>query len=187
MLIKDLLGKRIVSCCSVDICFISGDLDRDAWAIRYFTQQNFEMFVTQSFAKNFGVGIRSAFLWGSHCLRKACMIRARARCLLCALIRPRLRLLSLSWRLSFVASTQTHPATVHASSTPFWVQFPLSPRGMSIVLALTGDAALRSEWEEEMKMMSNRIKECRTNLFNELQKLGTPGDCKPFGLSRCKQ
>lgn len=35
--------------------FASGDPDRDAWAIRYFVEQGFEMIVSQSFAKNFGL------------------------------------------------------------------------------------------------------------------------------------
>ncbi|XP_076045137.1 aspartate aminotransferase, cytoplasmic-like [Oratosquilla oratoria] len=35
--------------------FASGDLEKDAWAIRYFAERGFEMLVTQSFAKNFGL------------------------------------------------------------------------------------------------------------------------------------
>jgi aspartate aminotransferase len=35
--------------------FASGDLARDAWAVRYFAAQGFEMAVAQSFAKNFGL------------------------------------------------------------------------------------------------------------------------------------
>ncbi|KAG2196897.1 hypothetical protein INT47_005121 [Mucor saturninus] len=35
--------------------FASGDLDNDAWAVRYFVEQGFELFVCQSFAKNFGL------------------------------------------------------------------------------------------------------------------------------------
>ncbi|KAI4841710.1 aspartate aminotransferase, partial [Aureobasidium sp. EXF-8846] len=35
--------------------FASGDLNKDAWAIRYFVEQGFEMFVAQSYAKNFGL------------------------------------------------------------------------------------------------------------------------------------
>jgi len=35
--------------------FASGDLERDAWALRYFTEQGFEMLACQSFAKNFGL------------------------------------------------------------------------------------------------------------------------------------
>ncbi|ORE04086.1 aspartate aminotransferase [Rhizopus microsporus var. microsporus] len=40
--------------------FASGDLDKDAWAVRYFVEQGFELFVCQSFAKNFG-------LYGERC------------------------------------------------------------------------------------------------------------------------
>jgi aspartate aminotransferase len=35
--------------------FASGDLDNDAWAVRYFVDQNFELLCCQSFAKNFGL------------------------------------------------------------------------------------------------------------------------------------
>lgn len=35
--------------------FASGDLEKDAWAIRYFVDQGFEMLAAQSFAKNFGL------------------------------------------------------------------------------------------------------------------------------------
>jgi len=35
--------------------FATGSLDNDAFAVRYFTEQGFEMFVSQSFAKNFGL------------------------------------------------------------------------------------------------------------------------------------
>jgi len=35
--------------------FASGDLDKDAWAVRYFIEQGFELLCCQSFAKNFGL------------------------------------------------------------------------------------------------------------------------------------
>ncbi|CAG9536555.1 unnamed protein product [Cercopithifilaria johnstoni] len=35
--------------------FASGDLDADAWAVRYFVEQGLEIFCAQSFAKNFGL------------------------------------------------------------------------------------------------------------------------------------
>ncbi|KAF8570926.1 hypothetical protein P879_02362 [Paragonimus westermani] len=35
--------------------FASGDLDNDAWAVRYFAMMGIEMFVAQSFSKNFGL------------------------------------------------------------------------------------------------------------------------------------
>jgi aspartate/tyrosine/aromatic aminotransferase len=35
--------------------FASGDVDKDAWAVRYFISQGFQMVVAQSFAKNMGL------------------------------------------------------------------------------------------------------------------------------------
>jgi len=35
--------------------FASGDLMKDAWAVRYFVERGFELFACQSFAKNFGL------------------------------------------------------------------------------------------------------------------------------------
>ncbi|KAJ3095709.1 Aspartate aminotransferase [Phlyctochytrium planicorne] len=35
--------------------FASGSLDDDAWAVRYFVDQGFELFVAQSYSKNFGL------------------------------------------------------------------------------------------------------------------------------------
>lgn len=35
--------------------FASGDLEKDAWAIRYFVSEGFELFCAQSFSKNFGL------------------------------------------------------------------------------------------------------------------------------------
>lgn len=35
--------------------FASGDPNRDAWAVRYFVSEGFEMFCAQSYAKNFGL------------------------------------------------------------------------------------------------------------------------------------
>lgn len=35
--------------------FATGDLERDAWAVRYFVHQGFELLCAQSFAKNFGL------------------------------------------------------------------------------------------------------------------------------------
>ncbi len=35
--------------------FATGDLEKDAWPIRYFISQGFQMIVAQSFAKNTGL------------------------------------------------------------------------------------------------------------------------------------
>jgi aspartate/tyrosine/aromatic aminotransferase len=35
--------------------FATGDLEKDAWPIRYFLEQGFQMLISQSFAKNMGL------------------------------------------------------------------------------------------------------------------------------------
>ena len=35
--------------------FASGDVDADAWPVREFVREGFELFVAQSFSKNFGL------------------------------------------------------------------------------------------------------------------------------------
>ena len=45
--------------------FATGDLDEDAWVVRYFERCGFEFFVSQSFGKNMGLyGERIGFLSG---------------------------------------------------------------------------------------------------------------------------
>mmetsp|Transcript_66807 Transcript_66807/g.159876 ORF Transcript_66807/g.159876 Transcript_66807/m.159876 type:complete len:409 (-) Transcript_66807:71-1297(-) len=66
--------------------YASGDLDRDAWAIRYFLSEGFEMFMCQSFAKNLG-------LYGERIgmLHVVCNTAEQSKCVLSQLklvIRP---------------------------------------------------------------------------------------------------
>lgn len=35
--------------------FATGDMDKDAWSVRYFAEQGFEMFVAHSFSKSMGL------------------------------------------------------------------------------------------------------------------------------------
>lgn len=35
--------------------FATGDLAKDAWAVRYFVSEGFQLFASQSFAKNMGL------------------------------------------------------------------------------------------------------------------------------------
>jgi aspartate/tyrosine/aromatic aminotransferase len=48
--------------------------------------------------------------------------------------------------------------------------------GANIVKVVLKDPALTQEWRDELKIMSGRIIGMRQALFNELKKLGTPGD-----------
>jgi aspartate/tyrosine/aromatic aminotransferase len=41
--------------------FASGDIDRDAWAVRHFIEQGHKIVLSQSFAKNMGLYGRSHY------------------------------------------------------------------------------------------------------------------------------
>lgn len=41
--------------------FASGDIDRDAWAVRHFIEQGHNIVLSQSFAKNMGLYGQSQF------------------------------------------------------------------------------------------------------------------------------
>ena len=43
--------------------FASGDLDRDAYSVRYFVERGFEVLCCQSFAKNFGLYSKIDFIF----------------------------------------------------------------------------------------------------------------------------
>lgn len=47
--------------------------------------------------------------------------------------------------------------------------------GSQIVATVLGDAALRAEWMDCIRLMSTRIIEMRAALFGQLTELGTPG------------
>jgi len=48
--------------------------------------------------------------------------------------------------------------------------------GANIVKVVLKDAGLTQEWRDELKIMSGRIIAMRKALFDELKRLGTPGD-----------
>jgi aspartate/tyrosine/aromatic aminotransferase len=79
--------------------------------------------------------------------------------------------------LSAVCSNeQTAEAVLSQLKTIIRAVYSNPPRnGAYIVYKVLSDPELRRMWEEEVRMMSERIKEMRHLLFNELKKLGTPG------------
>jgi len=122
--------------------FASGDLEQDAWSIRYFVEQGFEMIASQSFAKNFGlyndrVGTVS-IVSNNAANAKAVLSQLKL------VIRP------------------------NYSNPP--------AHGARIVGIILSDPALYAEWKVELKGMSQRIQDMRKVLFDELKRLGTPGD-----------
>ncbi|OKL63227.1 hypothetical protein UA08_01430 [Talaromyces atroroseus] len=55
-------------------------------------------------------------------------------------------------------------------------EYSMGPRyGSSIVKRILGDSALRAQWQDDLTIMSSRIKRMRQALYDELVRLKTPG------------
>ncbi|KAK4188412.1 putative aspartate aminotransferase [Podospora australis] len=125
--------------------FASGDLDRDAGAIRYFVEQGFELVIAQSFAKNFG-------LYGE-----------RAGCFH-FIAPPSSDAAEVTTR---VASQLAILQRSEISNPPIY--------GARIASIVLNDKALFAEWQENLRTMSGRIISMRQALRSKLEELGTPG------------
>ncbi|KAE8144615.1 pyridoxal phosphate-dependent transferase [Aspergillus avenaceus] len=125
--------------------FASGDLNRDAWAVRYFVEQGFELCVAQSFAKNFGLyGQRTgAFHFVSAPGATAKDDSAHVSSQLAILQRSEI------------------------SNPPAF--------GAHIASRVLNDSTLFAEWEDDLRTMSGRIAEMRQGLRQRLEAKGTPG------------
>ena len=52
----------------------------------------------------------------------------------------------------------------------------MGPRyGSTIVKRVLGDETLRAQWQDDLTVMSSRIKRMRQALYDELKRLNTPG------------
>eukprot|EP01125_Pyxidicula_operculata_P006962 TRINITY_DN237_c0_g1_i1.p1 TRINITY_DN237_c0_g1~~TRINITY_DN237_c0_g1_i1.p1 ORF type:complete len:408 (-),score=77.81 TRINITY_DN237_c0_g1_i1:79-1302(-) len=124
--------------------FATGDLDADAYAIRYFAQHNggVELMVAQSFAKNFGV-----YCERTGALHVLCNDPDSAE-----IVRSQLKVI-------IRASYSNPPA-----------------HGARLIAAVFNNPKLVEMWKQDMRTMSQRISSMRTMLYEELQKLNTPGD-----------
>jgi aspartate aminotransferase len=125
--------------------FASGDLDRDAGAIRLFVEEGFELVIAQSFAKNFG-------LYGE---RAGCFHYVASPSSGAAEITTR------------VASQLAILQRSEISNPPIY--------GARIASIVLNDAALFDEWQDNLRTMSGRIISMRKTLRAKLEELGTPG------------
>lgn len=125
--------------------FASGDLTKDAWAVRYFVQQGFELLICQSFAKNFG-------LYGE---RAGCFHFVGA---------PGT---DASATVKRVASQLAILQRSEISNPPAY--------GARIASLILNDEKLFAEWEDNLRTMSGRIKDMRNALRGKLEELKTPG------------
>ena len=125
--------------------FASGDLENDAWAIRYFVEEGFELCVAQSFAKNFGLyGERAGnfhFVTAAGADAKDTIER-------------------ISSQLAILQRSEI-------SNPPAY--------GARIASLVLNDEALFEEWKENLKTMSGRIIQMRKELRAKLEEMGTPG------------
>jgi aspartate aminotransferase, cytoplasmic len=125
--------------------FASGDHSRDAWAIRYFVEQGFEMCVAQSYAKNFG-------LYGE---RAGCFhfITSPAS--------------DATETVGRIASQLAILQRSEISNPPAY--------GARIASTVLNDGKLFAEWEANLRTMSGRIIEMRKQVKAMLDQMGTPG------------
>ncbi|KAF2637481.1 PLP-dependent transferase [Massarina eburnea CBS 473.64] len=125
--------------------FASGDVARDAWAIRYFVEQGFELCIAQSYAKNFG-------LYGERagCFHFVTSPSPDAQS-----------------TVSRVASQLAILQRSEISNPPAY--------GARIASKVLNDRDLFAQWEKDLKTMSGRIIEMRKALRGKLEELGTPG------------
>ncbi|KAI4088644.1 MAG: hypothetical protein L6R37_008167 [Teloschistes peruensis] len=129
--------------------FASGDLENDAWAVRYFVEQGFELCIAQSFAKNFGLyGERAGafhFVTGPGPDAESTIGR----------IASQLAILQRS----------------EISNPPAY--------GARIASLILNDTQLFKEWEANLRTMAGRIIDMRKSLRGKLEELnGKEGSWK---------
>lgn len=125
--------------------FASGDLAKDAWAVRYFVEQGFELCIAQSFAKNFG-------LYGE---RAGCFHFVTGPAT------------DASKTIGRIASQLAILQRSEISNPPAY--------GARIAGLVLNDEKLFAEWEENLRTMSGRIISMRKALRSKLEEMGTPG------------
>lgn len=122
--------------------FASGDPDADAFSIRHFVEQGFELFVCQSFAKNFG-------LYNER-VGNIVMV-----------MRDAVTLTNSKSQMELIVRAMYSNPPNH---------------GARIVATALSNTPYLLEWKENIRTMSERIKDTRRLLFDELKILGTPGN-----------
>lgn len=125
--------------------FASGDLDRDAWAVRLFQERGFEFCLAQSYAKNFGLyGERAGafhFVTGPSPTADSTIRR--------------------------VASQLAILQRSEISNPPAY--------GARLVALVLNDAEMFKQWQQDLTTMSSRIISMREALRAKLEELQTPG------------
>ena len=122
--------------------YASGDLDRDAYSVRYFAKRGFELAACQSYAKNLGL-----YNERTGCFSVLCKSPEAAE-LVFGLVKNIIR--------------------------PLYSNPPANGARIAHLIMTTPE--LFAEWRVELKSMADRIILMRKILFDELQRLKTPGN-----------
>jgi len=122
--------------------FATGDLDTDAFSIRYFASQNLEFLCAQSFAKN--MGLYNERIGNLLIVTETAEIGERVKSQTKRIVR------------GMVSNCPAH--------------------GARICSKILNTPELFAEWDQNVKLMANRIKLMRRVLYDELKKKNTPGN-----------
>ncbi|SZF03415.1 unnamed protein product [Blumeria hordei] len=125
--------------------FASGDTASDAWAIRHFAEQGFEMCIAQSFSKNLGL----------YSERVGCF-----HFVTCPSPQAEQTINRVTSQLSALQRSEI-------SNPPAY--------GARIADKILNDPILREQWEDDLRTMSGRIIAMRKALRKRLEELQTPG------------
>lgn len=129
--------------------FATGDLEKDAWPIRYFIEQGFQMIISQSFAKNMG-------LYGE---RIGALHLVTSNKETCDKVLSQIKYLIDLFRIIIRKKYSSPPL-----------------HGALIAQTILNDEKLFQSWRTELRdIVAKRIIEMRKVLRSELESLGTPG------------
>lgn len=140
-------GQHLVLFDSAYQGFASGDLDNDAWAIRYAIDEKIissPIMICQSFAKN--CGMYGERVGAVHVIPQ----------------------LETNESLNKAVRSQLNKITRSEISNP-------PAYGAKIVATILNDPELYDQWRQDLVTMSSRIHKMRNALRSKLEELGTPG------------
>ncbi|CCD25007.1 aspartate transaminase AAT2 NDAI_0E01910 [Naumovozyma dairenensis CBS 421] len=146
------MGDHLVLFDSAYQGFASGDLNKDAYAVRLGVEKlsdNVPIFVCQSFAKNVG------------------MYGERVGCF--HLVLPRQSNEDETAKVKAALSSQLNKIVRSEISNP-------PAYGAKIVAQILNDENMTNQWHKDMVTMSSRIIKMRHSLRDKLNELGTPGN-----------
>nr|CAD7569677.1 unnamed protein product [Timema californicum] len=166
--------------------FASGDVAKDAFAVRHFVKEGHEMVLTQSYAKNMGLYGKFYFHVDWHNLFHSCRSLQTSPPDKHPQSTP---FMSCAWSIYLIYGERAGAFSLIAGSKdeaqktmsqlkiivrPMYSNPPI--HGARIVTEILSDAALKAEWLTDVKGMADRIISVRAKLRDNLKKEGSQRD-----------